>query len=84
MLPRPPAFETAAARFAGAKGPIPTWMIGCSMPNSSQSAVRIILSSSTSQARIAAARALPVQEATRFTRVTSSGPMLYAAERAIA
>jgi hypothetical protein len=62
MLPRPPALETAAARLAGAKGPIPAWMIGCSMHNSSQSAVRIILSSPTSQARIAAARALRFKE----------------------
>ena len=35
MMPRPPAFETAAASSARPTKCMPPWMIGCSMPNSS-------------------------------------------------
>ena len=35
MMPRPPAFETAAASSAKPTKCMPPWMIGCSMPKSS-------------------------------------------------
>ena len=35
IMPRPPAFDTAAASSARPTKCMPPWMIGCSMPNSS-------------------------------------------------
>src|ERR1700730_9084798 len=39
IIPRPPAFETAAASSANPTKCIPPWIIGCSMPNISVIAV---------------------------------------------